>query len=153
MYCYQKRTKRRGLTEVGREPGLKGTGERKLHPPFPFPHERGSTVRVPKGFRALGLQGSRAPGLQGSRVKNAGLQDRKIGAPRLYSRAPFRQNQHFVCAPRRKRLWATGSMAKNSRVPGLRGSPFETLNCTFSATYSIILFVLDFSYLTRKWNR
>jgi len=69
MYCYQKRTKRRGLTEVGREPGLKGTGERKLHPPFPFPHERGSTVRVPKGFRALGLQGSRAPGLQGKKCR------------------------------------------------------------------------------------
>jgi len=74
-----KKDKETGPTEVGREPGLKGAGERKLHPPFPFPHEHGSTVRVPKGFRALGLQGSRAKKMQGTETEKLELHGCTLG--------------------------------------------------------------------------
>jgi len=67
--------------------------------------------RVPKGYRAAGLQPKkcRAPGLQ----------DGKFGALGLHCFAPglhLAKNSIFVGAPSREKLWAPGSTTKISRL-------------------------------------
>ena len=78
------------------------------------------STRVPKGFRA--------PGLQGSGLKNAGLQGSKtkirgFRAPLLHARAPFGQKQHFCSGSESREALGSGLHDKHFRAPGLQRPP------------------------------
>ena len=70
----------------------------------------------------------RGLGLQGSGLKNAGLQDRRIGALGLHGCSVGLHLARiiiFVRAPSTERLWAPGYTAKISGIQGSKDPPFE----------------------------
>ena len=75
-------------------------------------------LRIPKGFRAPGLQAKtcRAPGHQDRKLEAVGLHGCTLGIH-------LARIIIFVRAQGSKRVWVPGSTAK---ISGLQGPPFET---------------------------
>ena len=90
-----------------------------------------STVfRVPKGFRAPGLQPKK---MQGSRAPRGKIWGSR--APLLHSRAPFSQKQHFCLGSKWREALGSGLHYKNFRAPVLQRPPFGTLS--FSCVWGL----------------